>query len=216
MAKDMQYDVAKLLLEQTERYGFVLSGGRALTELGLGERPTKDLDVFTAKFDSAVFEQAVNTILAVLPTEGYRVSLDKMTDTFARIAVLKDGQTVTVDLGYDYREYEPIRLDVGIVLNEKDAILNKVSALYSRSLPRDFIDIYSIRKAQKMSDSDVLALSQERDEGFILEFFLEALRKIRQLTYKDFVEYKITHHDYENIVQSTLDWADEIEQMITT
>jgi hypothetical protein len=212
----MQYDVAKLMLEQIERYGFALSGGRALTELGLSSRPTKDLDVFMAKFDSAVFEQAVNTILAVLPTEGYSVSLDKMTDTFAKIAVSKDGQTVTVDLGYDYREYDPVRLEIGIVLNEKDAILNKMSALYSRSLPRDFIDMYSIRKAKTVSDSDLLALSQERDEGFILGFFVEALQKIRQLAYSDFVEYEITRQDYENIVQSTLDWANEIERMTTT
>jgi hypothetical protein len=212
----MQYDVAKLLLEQVEEYGFALSGGRALTELGLSDRPTKDLDVFTATFDSTVFEQAVNTILAVLPEEGYSVSLDKMTGTFARIAVSKDGQTVTVDLGYDYREYAPIKRDIGIVLDEKDAILNKVSALYSRSLPRDFIDVHFIRKARKMSDSDVLALSQERDEGFILGFLVEALRKMRQLTYSDFAEYEITRQDYENIAQSTLDWADEIEQMIAT
>jgi hypothetical protein len=44
----------------------------------------------------------------------------------------------------------------------------------------------------------------------------EGVEKIRQLTYGDFAEYEITRQDYENITQSTLNWADEIERMITT
>jgi len=45
MDKDAQYAVGKLLLNQLDGYGFVLAGGRALVELELTHRPTRDLVV---------------------------------------------------------------------------------------------------------------------------------------------------------------------------
>jgi hypothetical protein len=211
MARDIQYDVGKLLLSELRESGFALAGGRALRELDLTARPTRDLDLFTKTMDVGNFADAVDKAATVLTTNGYAIVIESSTETFARLRVADKADSVVVELGYDYREYSPVELEIGTVLDERDAILNKVSALYARSLPRDFIDVYSIRLSGRMSDAEILTLSRERDEGFILEYFSEALRRVEILPYEEFVEYGITKAEYIKIKQSMLAWIDSID-----
>ena len=118
-------------------------------------------------------------------------------------------------MGYDFREDPPVTLNVGPVLSMRDAILNKISALYSRSLTRDFIDLYSIRTASKLSDDQLLSLSQVRDEGFLLPYFIKSLRRVETLSYENFSEYGITREQYSKIKSSALEWADTIEAVLS-
>jgi hypothetical protein len=214
MANDMQSVVTKLLLAQLEKYDFVLAGGGALVELELTNRPTRDIDLFTSSMGANDFAQATELAVLCLTASRYDVSTVLKTDTFARLCVSDDSDTVIVELGYDYREYPPAKLDVGSVLDKRDAILNKISALYARSLPRDFIDVYNIRKSGEMSDAEILAQSYERDEGFVLEYFIIALRKIETLQFEDFAEYEISREQFCGIKESTLDWASNIDSSL--
>lgn len=116
--------MAKLLLHHLSEYGFALSGGLALSEHKLINRPTEDIDLFTFIFDSTLFTKAINEALAALEQAGYQAFLSRKADTFARINVSQGAETLTVDLGYDYREYDAATLDVGPVLDKRDAILN--------------------------------------------------------------------------------------------
>jgi hypothetical protein len=188
-----------------------LSGGLALVEHELTIRPTKDIDLFTSTFDSTLFDRAVTEAVGALEEADYRVSLSTKTDTFARIIVAHDEDSLTVDLGYDYREYDAVIMDVGPVLDKRDAILNKVSALYARMLPRDYIDTYNSIQSGYMPKSEILKHSQERDEGFLLEHFIDALRRIQTLTLEGFSEYGITPEEFSDIRATMLSWADEIK-----
>jgi hypothetical protein len=48
-----------------------------------------------------------------------------------------DGLQLDVDLGVDWRQNDPVRLDLGPVLSLAGAVANKVSAPYSRGEPRE-------------------------------------------------------------------------------
>jgi len=215
MDKDAQYAVGKLLLDQLDGYGFVLAGGRALVELELTRRPTRDLDLFTKDLDSDRFAQAVEKALCALNQAGYSAAVEKQAETFARIHVVLEPEHVTVELGYDYREFDPPRLAIGPVLDARDAVLNKISALYARSMPRDFIDVFAIRKSGLLTDEELLKLSKERDDGFVLEYFVWALRRIDQTSFEDFDEYGVSKEHYEEIKQSTCEWATMIETTLS-
>ena len=57
-------------------------------------------------------------------------------------------------------------LAIGPVLSLEDAVGNKLSALYNRAYPRDFLDVDSIRASGKFTDSDLIRAAIERDPGF--------------------------------------------------
>jgi len=211
MANGAQHDVAKLLLEHLEPYGFALSGGLALAEQGLTNRPTKDIDLFTLTFDDALFDSAITGALVALDEAGYVAELGRKSKSFARIDIDLGAEQLSVDLGYDYREHDTVQMDVGPVINKQDAILNKVSALYSRMLPRDFIDVHNILESAVLSKSDILILSRERDPGFVLEFFIDSLRRVQTLSLEDFGEYGTTPEALDTIKATMSSWADEIE-----
>ena len=215
MTKGFQHDVAKLLLSRLDSYGFALSGGLALSELGLTNRPTKDIDLFTSSFDKDLFDKAVSEALATLQQTGYKAVLSRKTDTFARLEIDYSNECLSVDLGYDYREYDTVKTDIGYVANKKDVILNKVSALYARALPRDYIDVSNILMSGEMTGAELLRLSKERDEGFVPEFFIAALRKVWTFDYEDFCEYGISKEACDDMKITISAWADEIEKAQT-
>ncbi|MDR0499687.1 MAG: nucleotidyl transferase AbiEii/AbiGii toxin family protein [Coriobacteriales bacterium] len=211
MNNRFQDDVAKTMLSVIDRHGFVLSGGKALVEHGISHRPTLDIDLFTSQLDPAYFEQSINDAQAALTDAGYCVSVVLKTTTFARLRVSSNNDVVDVELGYDYREYEPTISNIGPILNKKDAILNKVSALYARALPRDYIDVYNARRAKILSDNELISLSKERDSGFVPYLFADSLRHIQSIPFEEFSSYGITRKDFDEIVKDTLMWADNIQ-----
>ena len=153
--------IVKLLLDNLREYDFVLSGGYALNKLELSYRPTLDIDLFTNMLDPDRFSKAVNKVLGALDEAGYQVRLERESTLYAKISIGDSMNSIDVDFGYDYREFEPIICEVGPVLNELDAILNKVSAMYARWLPRDFIDLYYIRQSGVITDAEILDHSHE-------------------------------------------------------
>ena len=67
--------------------------------------------------------------------------------TFTRLTVTDpaDGAEEKVELSVDWRAHDPVQLDIGPVLHADDAVANKVCALFSRALPRDFLDVDAAR-----------------------------------------------------------------------
>jgi predicted nucleotidyltransferase component of viral defense system len=209
----MQDRVAAIILKATEKFGFALAGGKALQSLGLTTRPTEDLDIFLDRMDTALLKEGVSRATKELVAEGYEVEYLKMNETFVRMRVTeKDGTSVDVDCAYDYRELPPVTASLGSTVSKEDVILNKVSALYCRSLPRDFIDLHHIREAGFLSDDEIIRKSQERDDGFVVDYFIDALRSIRRMEHSDFAAYGVTENEYARILETTTSWADTLER----
>jgi hypothetical protein len=150
----VQREVARIALAGVD--GFALAGSGAIREHGVIERPTEDVDLFTTSQDVTAFSAAVDQVTAQLRGSGYRVEQTRRAAHFARLRVdSADGLQLDLDLGVDWRQDDPVTLEVGPVLSLSDAVGNKVSALYSRGEPRDYLDVDAIRASGRFSDDEL-------------------------------------------------------------
>lgn len=126
------------------RSSFFLTGGTALAAYFLHHRLSEDLDLFTQA------PHAVSLAVAALPeaaaAAGFRVEVVRDFPTFAELRVTGHGETLKIDLAQD----APFRLSPtrpgaaeGLALDSlEDISANKLSALFDRATPKDFVDVF--------------------------------------------------------------------------
>ena len=94
-------------------------------------------------------------------------------------------------MGVDWRKAEPAVLAIGPVLSLEDAVGNKLSALYSRAYPRDFLDVDSIRASGKFTDADLIRAAIERDPGFEVPMFVTQLQLVHRVLPEQVSQYNV-------------------------
>lgn len=155
----------------------------------------------------------MDVITEQLQGRGFTVDATRRASTYARLHVSTgDGRQVDVDLGVDWRRDEPVRLGVGPVLSLADAVGNKVSALYSRSEARDFLDVDAIRRSGRFTDEDLVTAAAERDPGFEVAMFAQQLTAVRRLTLRDVSSYGVTAEELEDVKTRCAQWAETLQQ----
>lgn len=127
-----------------------------------------------------------------------------------------DGQQIDIDLGVDWRQDEPVRLGVGPVLSVADAVGNKVSALYGRSEPRDYLDVDAIRRSGRFTDEELVTAAAERDPGFQVPLFAEQLAAVSRLTPRDVSSYGVTAQGLEDVKTRCTQWAQILQQQLSS
>ena len=85
-----------------------------------------------------------------------------------------------VDLARDWRQWPPVQLDVGPVLQLDDAVSSKTTALVTRREPRDFIDIAAV--LDRYTRTELMRLAFRRDPGLRVVDFTDAVRQLDQFT----------------------------------
>jgi hypothetical protein len=100
-----------------------------------------------------------------------------------------DRQAEKLELSADWRAHDPVQLDVGPVLHPDDAVVNKVCALFSRALPRDFLDVDPMLMSGRYTREQLLELAAAADRGFDPLIFADALGALTLITDAAFVEY---------------------------
>jgi predicted nucleotidyltransferase component of viral defense system len=198
-------------LEASGSSGFALAGSGAIRELGVIDRLSEDVDLFTSNTNERTFSDAVDGVVDTLSASGYTITVARRTEQFARMHVRTDaGQQVDIDMGMDWREAEPVTLDVGPVLSIVDAIGNKVSALYGRAEARDFFDVDAIRASGHYTDAQLIEAASERDPGFEAGVFATQLERVNRLTVDDLKEYGVDAAELEAMKHRLLSWAAEL------
>ena len=81
----------------------------------------------------------------------------------------------------DWRENEPVHLEIGPVLHADDAVANKICALFGRAEVRDFVDAAAILASGRYTEDELLTLAADHDPGFDRSWFAEALTAINRL-----------------------------------
>lgn len=176
------------------------------------QRPTNDIDLFTVMQASTRFPHAVDSLIEHLTANDYDVTIERVSPSFAQLSVTPPhGVPLSVDLAIDWRAHTPVRLGVGPVLDIEDAVGNKLSALYSRSYPRDYLDVDAIRSTGTISDARLIELLQERDAGFDVGFFTECLRGAHCISLTQVAAYGINASQLHTIQQRFHAWADDID-----
>lgn len=205
----VQREVTRVVLAGVD--GFALAGSGAIREHGIIDRPTEDVDLFTTSQDVTAFGTAVDQVAEHLRGSGFQVEQTRQAAQYARLHVAtQGGLQLDVDLGVDWRQDDPVRLDVGPVLSLADAVGSKVGALYSRGEPRDYLDVDAIRGSGRFSDAQLIAAAADRDAGFEIGMFAQQLANVRRITVPDVRRYGVTTDRLESIKTRCTQWAADL------
>ncbi|MCT1544882.1 nucleotidyl transferase AbiEii/AbiGii toxin family protein [Kocuria rhizophila] len=208
---DWQRRITRLALETISDHGFALAGSGAIREHGVTDRPTEDVDLFTTSMDAAAFDQAVERVIRAWTDNGLDVSLTRQAPLYTQFSLTTtDGYHVDVDMGVDWRGYEPAHLEVGPVLSVRDAIAAKVGAVYSRAEARDFLDLDAIRASGRFNDEQLLHVAAERDPGFDRHIFATQLRQADLWTHAQVASYGMDSSGWAAVQQRCRQWAHNI------
>ncbi|MGA3526213.1 nucleotidyl transferase AbiEii/AbiGii toxin family protein [Melissospora conviva] len=202
--------LARTGLGAAGQYGFALAGGYAVQAAGLLERPSEDVDLFTAWDRRQEFAAAVAAVVHAYRDDGLTVETEREYDTFARLAVADGVRVSKVELGVDWRANEPILMAIGPVLHPDDAVANKMGALYGRAFARDFIDIDATLRSGRYTHENLLALVQRADRGFDPRVFADALGQAALLDPDDFAQYDVTGPALDDLRSRFAEWRREL------
>lgn len=206
--------LAEIGLKAVAEFGFVLAGGYAISAHGMGDRPSEDVDLFTNRPDPADFATAVDHLRSAYLSDGLKVEDLRIRPTFATFHITEPatGETTSIQLGLDFRAFPPATLDVGPVLDLRDAVGSKMSALWSRGEARDYIDIDTAIVSGRFTRDDVLAIA-DAFEAAPLDRAMLAIR-FREVSRHDervFARYGVEAERRLRILASFIEWADQLD-----
>lgn len=181
-----------------------------------GDRPSTDVDLFTNRLDPDRFAEAVDRVRTAFTMAGFDVE-DKATGpTFADMHVTDrvSGDSSDIQLGVNYREFPPARIEIGPVLDVRDAVAGKMSALWSRGEVRDFIDIDTVVQSGRFVREEVLAIGDQyeatrMDRGMLTQRF-ESLSNPRYAVKYDpseLTDYGVDAEKQAAIVERFAQWT---------
>ena len=176
----------KLLHEIGEtplRDDFFLTGGTALAALYLHHRYSVDLDLFTE--NPAAVVQVPPAMQEIAGRLGLEVTFTRTLGTFLEAFVISpDGERVEFDFAQDspYR-LEPTRLDQDLdfwVDNPTDIACNKLSALFDRAEPKDFVDVYFVAR-ELLPFDQLVRLARQKHVGMDDYWLAMALAQVESV-----------------------------------
>lgn len=207
-----QVKVARAFFAQPDAAGFLLAGGAALAAHGLTERPTQDLDLFTAPGIGEVHD-ALSALQSAAETHGWTIRRVRVGETFARVVVATTAgsttESVLVDLAVDARpERAPSMSIAGPTLAPHDLAGRKVVALFDRAEARDFADVRAL--ADRYGTDRLLELAAAVDAGFDIAVFADMLDSLARFT-----DAEIPVDDPSALRSFASDWADALRRRAT-
>ena len=178
-----QQEIVKAISKSPLQDHFYLTGGTALAVFYLHHRYSLDLDFFTA--DPTAVSRVPAALEDIAHQIGSQVTFTRTLGTFLQCFFQNtEGNRVQIDFAQDspYRLH-PIQEDeeMGIQIdNLVDIACNKLSALFDRAEPKDFVDIYFI--CQEVLPFDELVEKTKQKHLGLDEYWLAvALQRIEQV-----------------------------------
>ena len=163
-----QTRVAFLALHLPEAEGFVLAGGGAMLAHGLVDRPTHDLDLFSA--DAAALPPLAAALTRALDAAGMTVTSGHTAPGYQQLTVAVGDETVLVDV----RMWPAKILAVGSVLSIEELAADKTLALFGRAEPRDLVDVAAL--AATLGADRLLEFASAKDADFDQAVLGDAVR----------------------------------------
>lgn len=206
--------LAEISLSAVERFGFVLAGGYAISAHGIGDRPSMDVDLFTVVADASQFTRAMDALEEALGAAGLEVTRTRVRPLFADLEVRdhRTGEVSDLQLGMNYRGFPPHRVEFGPVLDVRDAVAGKMSALWSRGEARDFIDIDAVLGSGRFTPEQVLELADAQESTPMDRRLLASqMRAAARWAAHEYGRYGVEPAQRDRIVARFAEWADQID-----
>lgn len=205
--------LAQIGLQVAGRYGFALAGGYAVQAHGILERPSEDIDLFTAWERRSDFATAVDAVIGAYRTSGYTVEVTQQFETFARLAVTDPGEPdrpYKVELAANWRALPPVIMDIGPVLHADDVVAGKMSALFTRAEPRDFLDVDAALQTGRYTRQQLLELAEQTDAGFDRKILADLFAMLQRYPDRRFAAYGTDPQDITAMRTRFAHWREQI------
>lgn len=179
----LQRKLLRAIGESPLRDEFFLTGGTALAALYLHHRYSLDLDLFTE--NPTAIAQVPPTMREIASRLDLEITFTRTLGTFLEAFITSpDGERVEFDFAQDspYR-LEPTHFDPDLDLlvdNPTDISCNKLSALFDRAEPKDFVDIYFVVQEIYRFDQ-LVALARRKHVGMDDYWLAMALAQVEQV-----------------------------------
>lgn len=205
--------LAEIGLHVAGQYGFALAGGYAVQIHGILHRPSEDVDLFTAWERRAEFTAAVDAVLSAYAEHGYTVEVTQQFGTFARLAVTDPAEPehiYKVELAANWRAQPPVQMDIGPVLHPDDVVAGKMSALYTRAEPRDFLDVDAAIASGRYTRQRMCELAEEADAGFDRRILADLFAMLERYPDRRFAFYGADADHLVAVRARFADWRQEL------
>ena len=162
--------IARSRIDGGETY---IAGGLALNHQLKRPRISSDIGVFNSSYSA--LERAADHDCAVLKDAGYDIRVTRKRDYIVEVVVSKDGGSTELQWVQDsaYRFFPLIEDELlGLTLHPFDLATNKLLALASRRVPRDWVD--TITCSEDIQPLGLLAWAANgKDLGLTPNYILE-------------------------------------------
>ena len=205
--------LAEVALRAASRYGFALAGGYAVQAHGILDRPSEDVDLFTAWERRGDFATAVDAVVDSYRAEGYAVEVVRQFETFAQLAVTDStapDRSYKIELAANWRSLPPVMMDVGPVLHIDDVVAGKMSALFTRAEPRDFLDVDASVETGRYTREQLMQLAEQADAGFDRRVFADLLAMLQRYPDRRFAAYGATNDHITAMRQRFSQWREQL------
>lgn len=159
---DLQQETLKVFFSVPElKKKFYLTGGTALSAFYLEHRLSEDLDFFTHYVELHSVEKSIEDAFT---SAGLRLTKERGSPTFRRYRINSSLQ-VDIVKDIDFRIGTPELRDGFMVDNPKNIAVNKVTAIYGRLEPKDYVDLYFLKPFSNYKIMELLQLAKNKDAG---------------------------------------------------
>ena len=196
-----------IAIGQTSLWGsFYLTGGTALAAFYLHHRYSVDLDFFTS--DPTAIARVPPLMQEIARQLNLEIVFTRTLDTFLECFLRSpNGERLEMDFAQDtpYR-LEPTRLDDTLHINVDsltDMACNKLSALFDRAEPKDFVDVYFLCQ-EKFSFEHLTELARQKHVGIDDYWLAVALRRVELV---EFLPRMIKPISLDELKSFFLSWA---------
>jgi predicted nucleotidyltransferase component of viral defense system len=178
-----QQQLLKSIGSSPIRDQFYLTGGTALSAFYLHHRYSEDLDLFTA--DPLAVTRVAPVLQDIAKDLNAQVSFTRTLGSFLECFFEGDsGERVKIDFAQDspYR-LQPTLLDTEYdvyVDNATDIACNKLSALFDRAEPKDFVDVFFVCQ-ELMPFAELEELTRQKHVGIDDYWLSVAMQRISQV-----------------------------------
>jgi len=205
--------LAEIGLQVAGQYGFALAGGYAVQAHGILNRPSEDIDLFTAWERRADFAAAVDAVVTAYAEHGYSIEVTQRFDTFARLAVTEPGapeHSYKVELAANWRPLAPVQMDISPVLHADDVVAGKMSALYTRAEPRDFLDVDAAITSGRYTRERLCELAEQADAGFDRRILADRFAMLERYPDRRFAFYGAGTEHLNELRARFADWRQQL------
>jgi predicted nucleotidyltransferase component of viral defense system len=187
---------------------FFFTGGTALAAFYLHHRYSEDLDFFTD--DPQAVSRVAPVIQQLAKELGMTASFTRTTGHFLECFLANpSGERLEMDFALDspYRlEAKVQRPEIGLwVDGPLDIACNKLSALYDRADPKDFVDIYFIHE-ELFPLEELLPKAQQKHVGLDNYWLAQAFSRVTEVKILPRLIKPVTHDQLVKFFTGKIPW----------